>query len=258
MANGNRPIGWNPLIGVGFTALGVGYLYEVWKHRQPPMLPVPETMSGLGYAKGGRSGPKGEPLVVRDGVRAIKFYPAGDIDQRVGYITKQIQVDSLDPRVISEASAIIGGKCPVERGGLDWCVPPKNWKAEISNLFGAVHSANSRIGMRYTRDHDGVDLFRSSALMRRMPVGDCDDMVIRLGALLKSIGYSVKCRVVAPAGAPGQWAHIYLMVGSEAGNPQPPKWLPLDPTEPQNAVFWEVPDRLISTKKDFLVPAGVP
>jgi hypothetical protein len=198
MSDGNRTIGWNPLIGIGFTALGVGYLYEVWKKRQA-FLPVPTGMDGmqqLGYAKGGRPGPKGEPLVVNDGVRRIKFYPAGDIDQRVGYIMRQIQIDSLDPKVISEASAIVGGKCPVEKGGLDWCVPPKNWKAEIANLFGAVHNANSLIGMRYTRDHDGVDMFRSSSLMRRMPVGDCDDMVIRLGAMLKAIGYSVKCRVV--------------------------------------------------------------
>ena len=247
----SRPIGWNPLIGIGFTALGVGYLYEVYKHRQAS-LAAPTGLDGLGAMRR-NSRPKGDPLVVRDGVRSIKFYPAGDIAQRVGYINDQIRKDSVDPKVVTEARAIVSGKCPVERGGYDWCVPPKNWKAELSNLFGAVHNANSRIGMRYTRDHADVDMFGSSALHRRLPSGDCDDMVIRLGALARAIGYSVKSRVVAPAGQPGAWAHIYLMVGNEAGNPQPSKWLSLDPTEPENGPFWEVPDRLISTKKDFAV-----
>jgi hypothetical protein len=82
-------------------------------------------------------------------------------------------------------------------------------------------------------------------------VHNCDDFVIRLGALLRSVGYSVKCRVVAPAGQPGQWAHIYLVVGDEPGNPAPGRWFALDPTEPQHGPFWEVPKHLISSVKDF-------
>jgi hypothetical protein len=84
-------------------------------------------------------------------------------------------------------------------------------------------------------------------------VHNCDDMAIRLGALLRSIGYAVRCRIVAPAGQPKQWAHIYLMVGNEPGTPSPSRWYALDPTEPQHGPFWEVPDRLISTKKDYEV-----
>jgi hypothetical protein len=84
-------------------------------------------------------------------------------------------------------------------------------------------------------------------------VHNCDDMAIRLGALARAVGYAVRCRIVAPAGQPRQWAHIYLMIGSEPGNPSPAKWYAMDPTEPQNGPFWEVPDRLISTKKDYEV-----
>jgi hypothetical protein len=133
------------------------------------------------------------------------------------------------------------------------CVAPKDWKGEIAMLFHAVTDPNSKMAMRYTRDHATIDLFGSSSLLRRLPSGDCDDMAIRLGALLRSIGYAVRCRIVAPAGQPRQWAHIYLMVGNEPGTPSPSRWYALDPTEPQHGPFWEVPDRLISTKKDYEV-----
>lgn len=487
--------GWNPLIGIGFTALGVGYLYEAWKHANGATIPaVPATSvngnrGALGYAGG-----RGDPLVLKDGVKTIRFYPAGDISQRVGYIAAQMRKDAEDKDVVTEARRLLSGKCPVERGGVDWCIQPKHWKEEILQLFNAVTNPNSAIAMRYTRDPLKYDAFGSSALHRRLPAGDCfvhgtlvlrddhtlvpveslkvgdriwgldkwtrveqtwdkgvlptwliklnngssmrltpdhkvwvlvcekhptgsncaqntcplsgrtkkvvrvhqltknmtliqpdaidaglreidpedavpaakelvegvmadsgasahsgrcftttsrtlfmqtrillktqgvscterfvpnhgglgknpvwrlqerlkaedrergvkvlrvkaivkddielpcfdfatedkhiwlpeadwtvhncDDMVIRLGALLMAVGYPVKCRVVAPAGQPGQWAHIYLAVGDEPGNEAASKWYAIDPTEPQNGAFWEVPDRVISSKRDFPV-----
>jgi hypothetical protein len=245
--------GWNPLIGIGFTALGVGYLYEAF-NGQPTPTPV-GGQTALGYARMPPP-PKGEPLVVQDGVRTIKFYPAGDISQRVGYILKQMRQDAASPQVISEATSILSAKCPVDprsaMKGLKWCIEPKDWKTEKLALFyHSLVDPNSKIALRYTRDPEKFDGFRSSALMSRIPAGDCDDFVIRLGALLMAVGYSVKARVVAPAGQPGQWAHIYLVASDEPGNPTPSKWYALDPTEPQHGPFWEVPDRLISSKKDF-------
>jgi hypothetical protein len=96
-------------------------------------------------------------------------------------------------------------------------------------------------------------MFRSSALMRRIPTGDCDDMTIRLGAWLLIMGYGVKCRIVAPAGQPGQWAHIYLMATAVPGEFD--KWVPLDPTEPQHGFGWEVSKSMISSVRDFEVRA---
>lgn len=242
--------GWNPIIGIGFTALGVGYLYEAWKHANSvPVAPLDGQRGALGYAGGGNQ----QPLVLKDGVRNIRFYPAGDISQRVGYIAAQIRKDAEDKTVVTEARSLLSGKCAVERGGVDWCIQPKHWKEEIYQLFNAVTNPNSKIAMRYTRDPLKYDAFGSSALHRRLPAGDCDDMVIRLGALLMAVGYPIKCRVVAPAGQPGQWAHIYLAVGNEPGSEEASKWFAVDPTEPQNGCFWEVPDRLISTKRDFPV-----
>jgi len=131
------------------------------------------------------------------------------------------------------------------------CVAPKDWEGELRMLFWAVTNPNSPYAMRYTRDHATIDMFGSSDSHRRLPSGDCDDFSIRLGALARAIGYAVKCRIVAPAGQPNQWAHIYLMVGDEAGNPNPRRWLPMDPTEPQHGPFWEVSKRMISTVKDY-------
>lgn len=279
--------GWNPLIGIGFTALGVGYLWEAFQ-KSSPMTPIggvggPATpfgmsadglrpnlpyaslegrrLAGLGYAK--QRGPGGSFVVkdrsgkdvlhvpAGDGVRTIKFYPAGDIDNRLRFIIDQMKKDTKDPKTITEATAILSGKCPVARGGLRWCVPVKDWDSEVRMLYYAITNPNSPYSMRYVRDPVDYDGFRSSDLMRRIPAGDCDDFTIRLGAWLRAVGYSVKCRIVAPRGQPGQWAHIYLMVGTPPG--ENTRWRPLDPTEAQNGPFWEVPNGMISSRKDYEV-----
>jgi hypothetical protein len=268
--------GWNPLIGIGFTALGIGYLYEAFGRNSTPTpvgggfgrstagfrpgLPIAQ-LEGRSQALG-YTGPKAgqqistdskgrKVLTVSDGVRTIKFYEAGSIENRLRFIIDQMKKDSSDPKTISEVTTILSGKCPVERGGLDWCVKAKKWNSEIAMLFYAVTNPNSPYALRYTRDHAHIDMFRSSDLMRRIPIGDCDDFTIRLGAWLLAIGYSVKCRIVAPAGQPGQWAHIYLMAGTPPG--ENTKWIPLDPTEPQHGFGWEVPKSMISSVRDFEV-----
>jgi len=263
--------GWNPLIGFGFTALGVGYLWEAF-HKQSPMTPVGSvredlpfaTLEGrglygnryLGYSSSAGQAARGAVaqgaiLPVKDGVRTIKFYPAGDIDNRLKFIIDQMRKDARDPKTISEATTILSARCPTAKGGLRWCIPVKDWKSEVAMLFFALTNPNSPYALRYVRDPRDYDGFRSADLMRRIPAGDCDDMTIRLGAWLLAVGYSVKCRIVAPAGQPGAWAHIYLMVGTPPGENK--EWLPLDPTEAQNGPFWEVPNRLISSKKDYEV-----
>lgn len=279
--------GWNPLIGFGFAALGIGYLWEA-AHKTSPMTPM-GGMNGMGGPFGlsadglrpnlpyatlegrGQMGALGaryiaapqagsrilkdakgkDVLFVSDGVRSIKFYPAGDIDNRLRFIIDQMKKDTKDPKTITEATAILSGKCPTAKGGLRWCVPVKGWDDEVRMLFYAITNPNSPYSMRYVRDPVDYDGFRSSDLMRRIPAGDCDDFTIRLGAWLRAVGYSVKCRIVAPRGQPGQWAHIYLMVGTPPG--ENTKWRPLDPTEAQNGPFWEVPNSMISSRKDYEV-----
>lgn len=244
------------LIRIGFATLGLGYALDLFRKDESSDIDdvTPSgRVKGMGALGRGRSVPTGQvkPLVVKDGIRTIKFYPAGGIDNRVKFIVQQIRKDAKDPKTITEARAIVSGKCQADKGGsLDWCIQPKDWKGELRALFAAVTNPNSKIAMRYTRDPWGYDAFGSSDSHRRLPSGDCDDFTIRLGALCYAIGYPVRARVVAPSGAPNQWAHIYLMVGDVPGE-APERWLPLDPTEPQHPPFWEVPKHLISSVKDF-------
>lgn len=234
----------NRLIYYGFAAIGAGYVWKLARGDDTDAQALVPSGSGSRQL-GSVDGPQG--------IQSMVQHPVKNIDERVAYIVQQVRKDSEDKEVITEARTILSGKCPTERGGLEWCTEPKDWKGEIALLFAAVTNPNSKLAMRYTRDHATIDLFGSSSLMRRLPAGDCDDFVIRLGALLRAVGYAVRARIVAPAGQPRQWAHIYLMCGDEPGNPSPSKWYALDPTEPQHGAFWEVPDRLISTKKDYEV-----
>lgn len=248
--------GWNPLIGLGFTALGIGYLYEAL-NKQSPSTPVGRLNGGVGTTAGMRPqlpyatlGRLERGKGKKEGIRTMEMHPAGSIDNRLKFIVEQIRKDSVDPQVVTEARTITSEKCETMDGGKRWCIPVKNWKQEIAAIFNAVVNPNSPIAIRYTRDHATVDMFASSAVMRRLGSEDCDGMTIRVGALLRAIGYSVKCRIVAPAGAPNMWSHIYLMVGTPPGENK--EWIALDPTEP-HPPGWEVPDRMISTKKDYEV-----
>lgn len=258
--------GWNPLIGIGFASLGVGYLYEAYKGQRSPtpmggtalgaLAPYAERLPPIRRSRGRATAPAHlgalEPMKgVPNGLKSMKFYPAGDIDNRVGRIAGQIRKDSLDPNVVSAARAIVSQKCGDLEGGRHWCVPVKDWKGEIKAVFHAVTNPNSPFAVRYTRDHVEVDMFASSELMARLPAEDCDGLTIRLGSLLRALGYHVRCRVVAPAGAPNQWSHIYLAVAVPPGSKD--GWMPLDPSEAQHGPFWEVPQSYISTKRDFEV-----
>jgi hypothetical protein len=249
-----QPRGINWLTSIGFVALGAGYLWEATRRDRSTAVPgpTPQELEGLRRSRRAlNAAPAGKPMVVKDGVRSIRFYPAGSIDNRVKFIVDQIRRDSADKKTITEARAIVSGKCRADAGGLRWCVPIKSWTDELRMIYFAITNPNSPYAVRYTRDHATIDLFGSSDLMRRLPAEDCDGLSVRVGALCRAIGYAVKCRVVAPAGQPNQWAHIYIMVGDEPGNPNPRRWLALDASEPQNPPFWEVPKRLISTVKDF-------
>lgn len=230
---------WNPLIGLGYASLGIGFLWEVAKN----MKGQPSGIDGLGAM---------QPNGMR-GVQSVKQFPAGDISQREDYIISQMKKDAVSPEVVTLATALTSGKCPTERGGLRWCVEIRNYDDVARVLFDAVVNPNSPAAVRYTPDHRTVDMFRSSALMSRIPAGDCDDMVIRLGALYLAHGFGVKTRIVAPKGQPGRWSHIYLVIcPPHATGP----WRPVDPTEPEKTrartrkyPYWEIEDAYVDSKR---------
>lgn len=74
---------------------------------------------------------------------------------------------------------------------------------------------------------------------------NCDDYTIALGALLMSIGYSVRMKTIQTKDA-DDWNHIYLQVGLPPGKAT--KWRTLDASVAQPA-GWEAPSSIIAKSR---------
>src|SRR5882672_9613304 len=70
-------------------------------------------------------------------------------------------------------------------------VRPKNRMGEVCAIFDFV-----KRNIRYTRDIFRVELLHSARRMLELRAGDCDDMTILLGAMLKAIGHPVRIVLV--------------------------------------------------------------
>ena len=70
----------------------------------------------------------------------------------------------------------------MERG-----VPAKDYLGEIDALFRWVQRH-----VRYTKDPFRIEVLHSARRMLELKAGDCDDMTIVLGALIKSVGHPVR------------------------------------------------------------------
>lgn len=105
----------------------------------------------------------------------------------------------------------------MERG-----VPAKDYLGEIDTLFRWVQRH-----VRYTKDPFRVEVLHSARRMLELKAGDCDDMTIVLGALIKSVGHPVRIVLTGPDPLrPDLFSHIYL----EARHHD--QWIPLDATMP--------------------------
>jgi transglutaminase-like putative cysteine protease len=102
-------------------------------------------------------------------------------------------------------------------------VPAKDRLGEICALFEWV-----RRNIRYTRDIFQVETLHTARRMLQLRAGDCDDMAILLGAMLKSTGHPVRlCLVGFRRDQPHLYSHIYPEV--QCRN----RWIALDATMPQ-------------------------
>lgn len=121
-----------------------------------------------------------------------------------------------DYNIIQTADQITGG------------VPNKDWRGEAEVLLGWV-----RNNIRYSLDPVDVELVHTpvQTLVRRQ--GDCDDMSVLLGALLRAKGHPVAFKAVGFE--PGLLSHVYVitLIGE--------RWLGADATE-SHALGWEPPD----------------
>jgi hypothetical protein len=104
-------------------------------------------------------------------------------------------------------------------------VPPKDYAGEIRTLFEWVKD-----NIRYTKDPFQVEVLHSARRMLELRAGDCDDMSILLGSMLKAIGHPVRLAIAGfnPVN-PRQFSHIYLEVNHQG------RWVALDPTMPYPA-----------------------
>jgi Transglutaminase-like superfamily len=96
-------------------------------------------------------------------------------------------------------------------------VPPKDFGGEIVALFYFV-----RDEIRYTLDPRGLEQLHHAEEVLRQGAGDCDDMVILLGAMLESIGHRTK--TFAMGFEPGHLSHVILKVWYKG------RWVALDAT----------------------------
>ena len=101
-------------------------------------------------------------------------------------------------------------------------VPAKDYLGEIEALFRWVQRH-----VRYTKDPFRIEVLHSARRMLELKAGDCDDMTIVLGALIKSVGHPVRIVLTGPDPLrPDLFSHIYL----EARHHD--QWIPLDATMP--------------------------
>ncbi len=98
-------------------------------------------------------------------------------------------------------------------------LPPKNPWAEVD----AVKDWVSR-NIRYTGDIGDLEHIKTPDALLVDRFGDCDDMALLAGTLLKSIGYAVRYVAVA-SGDYADYSHVYLEVKIGA------RWVGIETTE---------------------------
>jgi hypothetical protein len=109
-------------------------------------------------------------------------------------------------------------------------IAPKDKWGEITSLFEWV-----RNNIRYTRDIFQVETLHTPRRMLELRAGDCDDMTILLGAMLKATGHPVRlCLVGFRRRYPHLYSHIYPEV--QIGN----RWIAIDATM-HHPIGWAPP-----------------
>ena len=160
-----------------------------------------------------------------------------DIDDRISWIMAEIDEGKRHPRIRDIAGQILSRKADGS-----WAVQERDWNAEVDAIFNFV-----RQNVRYTRDNHEVELFQKASRTLELKIGDCDDLSILLGSLLKNVGYPVLLRVIGLGG--NTYQHIYVVVGIPPTSPT--TWKPLDASQNQPP-GWEV-TRNVTLKTDYLV-----
>jgi len=176
-----------------------------------------------------------------------------NIDQHVGLIERQLKKSLADAETRQLAIKIVSGKVVwrsprkgaaevpmVEAWGGWYNVPEDNLKpcpprvdlCEIEMIWNFIVE-----NCRYVFDTTNVDVFSTAQATLEAGGGDCDDATVLFAALLMSVGFQVKARVISTPDSPDEWVHIYPLVGLPKAGPK--HWIPLDCTVTGSQPGWE-------------------
>lgn len=164
-----------------------------------------------------------------------KIYEIRRIEDRIHHIRAMIDKGYKDPQIIAYTRKLLSQRDPVTG---EWKTPEKNWAAEVVTIFKHL-----RANVRYVHDPEGLDSYASVRRILEWRAGDCDDMVIALGAMLRSVGYRIMLVVVTTTVAP-DWDHIYNQVLVDR------TWFALDASMARPP-GWELPAQLVKAKRLF-------
>jgi len=169
-----------------------------------------------------------------------EIYKVHNIDERLAGVARQMMKSLRDPRVRQLAVKIVSRRrrTPDEANGDGgWSIAERDYWNEVKAVFNWM-----RANVRYIRDMATIDTFAVAMRTIEAHGGDCDDYTIALGALLMSIGYTVRMKTIQTKDSE-DWNHIYLQVGLPPGKAT--RWRTLDASVAQPA-GWEAPASIIA------------
>ncbi len=178
-----------------------------------------------------------------NGQAGAKIYKVSTIDERLAGVAKQMMVSVRDPRLRQLAVSIVSKRSRSHNestGDGGWAIAERDYWGEVKALFNWM-----RANVRYIRDTATIDTFATAMRTIEVRGGDCDDYTIALGAMLMSIGYSVRMKTIQTKDS-DDWNHIYLQVGLPPGKAT--KWKTLDASVSQPA-GWEAPASMIAKSR---------
>lgn len=143
------------------------------------------------------------------------------IAQTVDVMHSLIDRGAVDPQIREQALGI------VRQGG----VSSRDSAAEISAIFWWA-----KTHMRFQKDVAGGEYVCTPRYLLRTMAGDCDDYVVLIGSLLKSIGVPIRIvTIAADREEPGRLSHVYLEALAHG------QWIPLDATQGHSYPGWQPP-----------------
>lgn len=158
---------------------------------------------------------------------------AESIDDRIDMIFEEIDNGKRDPIIRQLVSEILRG------------VTEKDYENELGAIFAWV-----RKNIRYTRDPHNVELFQKPSRIVEMGIADCDDLSILIGAMVQSIGYPVRLRVIGVQSADPE--HIYPVAGVPPSENEKEnlEWVAMDASvnEPMG---WQLPQNQLKSVIDY-------